>query len=213
MNKLLATVALCAAAWLPAATWAAPVLSITPSSTAVAVGGSFSVDLSITGLSAMGEVVSAYDLNMLFNNTFLGNPVVSFDSTLFGGAANVDFSSTAAVGNTGLIMNSFSSDDDLALLQTAASFSLGRLTFTGLAAGDSFLSLGPDADFDRLVVGRNGAPLDLVYVGACVSVGASAPGTGCQNGVPEPASYALAGLALLAGAAARRMAQRTQPKA
>lgn len=204
MNKLLASLALSAAAGLPMATWAAPVLSITPSTNAVAVGGSFTVNLTITGLSTLGEVVSAFDVNVLFNNALLNNTVFSFDATLFGGVANVDFSTTLNPGNTGAIMNSFSSDADLALLQTAVSFNLGRLTFTAMAAGDSLLTFGPDANFDRLVVGRNGAALALDYVGACVSVGASAPGVGCQNTVPEPASFGLVGLALLASGAARR---------
>ena len=92
----------------------------------------------------------------------------------------------------------------MAALQGGNPLNLFTLTFVGLAVGDTFLNFGPDVNFERLVVGRNGAPLLLDYVGACVSVGASAPGTGCGNIIPEPTSFALIGLALLAGGAASR---------
>lgn len=212
MNKLLATLALSAAAWLPMATSAAPVLSITPSTTAVAVGQSFTVDITISGLNTVGEIASAFDLNVLFDDALLDSTSTFFLFALFGGGANVDINSTFNLGNVGSIMNSFSSDADLALLQTANSFTLISLSFTAQAVGDSLLSFGPDVNFERLVVGRNGAPLSLSYVGACVSVGASAPGGGCQNTVPEPASFALVGLALLVGGAASRKGLRTMAR-
>lgn len=202
MKKLLATLAFSAAAALPLGTLAAPVLSITPAIKAVAVGDTFIMTVSISGLPAAGEIVSAFDLNVLFNGSFLSNTAVNFFPASFGGNANIDATSTLGAGNTGTLLNSFLSDADLALLQTGSPLNLFTLSFTALAIGDTFLNFGPSPDFDRLVVGRNANALVLDYVGACVSVGASAPGTGCQNTVPEPASYGLVMLALLAGGAA-----------
>jgi hypothetical protein len=214
MNKLLASLALSATALFPLASSARPVLSITPSTQAAAVGDTVVVDVSISGLNAINEIASAFDLNVLFSASILNGVTVAYYGAVFGGNANILVSSSFDPGNMGGILNSFSSDDDLALLQTANAFNIVQFKFTALAAGDTFLNFGPSLDFDRAVVGRNGLNLDLDYVGACVSVGASAPGTGCQNNpVPEPASFALVGLALLAGGAAGRKGLRVLQKA
>lgn len=209
MNKLLASLTVVAAALLPLATSARPVLSISPANQGVAVGGNVTVDINISGLSSIGEIASAFDLNVLFSSSVLSGTSVVFNSAIFGGLANIDTSFTFNAGNTGAILNSFASDAALAALQTADPFRLMSMTFSALAVGNTFLTFGPSLDFDRAVIGRNGVQLDLDYTRACVSVGASAPGTGCANvPVPEPASFALVGLALLAGGAASRKALR-----
>jgi hypothetical protein len=112
-------------------------------------------------------------------------------NTLFGFDAD---DSDAKVGGD---VTSFLDDDDLDALQ-GDSFTLMRLTFKGQAQGVSFLNFGTDPDLERLVTGRLlqsgiAGVLDLEYRGACVAVG----DVNCPGQVPEPATYGLAGLALL----------------
>lgn len=180
---------------------AAPMLSITPAQQNVAVGDVATVDIVISGLSGINEIVSGFSLRVAFNTGLLeyfngdlapgvialgGDPNDPFGSVLFG------FSPTPAGGDA----TSTLTDAELDALQ-GDSFTLMTLAFKGLAQGVSFLAFGSDSD--RLVTGRLDSPggiagvLNLDYRGACIAVGDAV----CPNQVPEPASYGLAGLALL----------------
>ena len=205
MNKLLATMALALVTLLPGASLAVPLLSITPTQQSVAVGDSVKVSVSISGLHSINEIVSALDLNILFNSAILSaGGTVSFESkTQFGGNDGV-LDSTFDAGNRGVVIYSLlTSDADLSALQTDDPFLLFDLTFTAIANGVTNLAFGPDSIFQRNVVGLNGESLQLNYAGACVAVGNV--GGGCDvTMVPEPETYALflAGLCAI-GAAAR----------
>ena len=180
---------------------AAPMLSITPAQQNVAVGDVATVDIVISGLSGINEIVSGFSLRVDFNTGLLeyfngdlapgvialgGDPNDPFGSVLFG------FSTIPAGGDA----TSTLTDAELDALQ-GDSFTLMTLAFKGLAQGVSFLAFGSDSD--RLVTGRLDSPggiagvLNLDYRGACIAVGDAV----CPNQVPEPASYGLAGLALL----------------
>lgn len=179
---------------------AAPTLSILPAQQTVAIGDFVAVDVVISGLNSVGEIVSGYDLNLLYNPGVLNISVITQFLTPFGGFSNVlvDASADQAAGNAGGDVTSFLTDDELDGLQ-GDSFTLLRFGFVGTADGVSLLNFGADPDFARLVTGRLdgggiAGMLDLSYVGACIAVGTGS----CPTvSVPEPASYGLAGLALL----------------
>ena len=198
LKPLAAALAL-AAAGLSSAQ-AAPMLSILPAQSNIAVNDFITVDIVISGLTGINEIVSGFDLNVSFNMGMLQATFIELTpgivalggvNTLFGFDAD---DSDAKVGGD---VTSFLDDDDLDALQ-GDSFTLMRLTFKGQAQGVSFLNFGTDPDLERLVTGRLlqsgiAGVLDLEYRGACVAVGDAT----CPGQVPEPATYGLAGLALL----------------
>lgn len=191
---------------LLAATAQAAVVSITPAVSTHAVGDTFTLDVKISGLGT--EIVSAFDLNIYFDSAKLKGLSYTLGSGL-GGAW--DDSGTVLGNNFDQFAFSKTfdpqksdqeNDDDLAALQTDDAFTLLTLTFEAIGAGVSQVDFGLGAN-ERDVVGRNAAFLQNQYAGACVAVGAV---TCDDNNVPEPASYGLVAMALLAAGAARRRA-------
>jgi hypothetical protein len=195
--------------------WAAPVLSIVPAQNSIALNGFVTVDIVISGLTGVNEIVSGFDLNVSFNTGVLRwssidlQPAIDVmggnTSTLFG------FDGDDTDGNIGGDITSFLDDDDLDALQ-GDSFTLMTLTFQGFADGVSFLDFGANPDFERLVTGRLDASgiagvLNLQYTGACVAVGT---GSCTQNPIPEPATFGLAGLALLGCGLTRGLTRRRE---
>ena len=209
MKKLFASLALASSALLCVTpSMAAITVTLTPSSQHVNVGDQVTIDVGISGLGT--EVLSAMDLDMLFNPTVLGSPrSVSFFGAQFGNlVADSFFDVFFELGDTEVQAGSLLDDDALAAIQTDDAFQFLSYTFTALADGFSFLNYGPDLDFERAFTGRRAQLLDVTVVGACVSVGQV---TDC-NRVPEPATFSLAGLALLgvfAPSALRRRRQST----
>lgn len=208
MKKLLASLALASSALLCAAPASAITVTLAPSSQHVNVGDTVTIDVSISGLG--GEVLSAMDLDLLFNSGVLGDPrTATFTDAEFGNApADSFFDVFFELGNTEVQAGSLLDDDALAAIQTDDGFQFLRYTFTALADGFSFLNYGSDPDFERSFVGRRFQMLDVTVLGACVTVGQV---TDCSR-VPEPATFSLAGLALLgvlAPSALRRRRQST----
>lgn len=205
MKRALTTLALAVGCALPMAASAALTLSINPATQNVAQGGTVSFDVTISGLQSAGvdEIVSVFDLNVLFDSALLGTPasVIWNSFPQMGGAGLAEWFVDFNPGNLGVDAFSYLTDDDDLMALQSDSFVLFTADLTAaMMDGVTTLSFGPDPDFDRLVVGRNATPLDLTYVGACVSVGAAS----C-NRVPEPTSYALVLAALaISGAATRR---------
>ncbi len=192
----LAVAALCASA--PAS--ADIVISFVPSATNIAIGETVSVAMNISGLDA--EILSAFDINLLFNEGVLDNFSVAHNVALQwpgSGSFNVGFGS----GDTDVF--DFAFGNDAALAGQANSFTVLTFGFTGVADGSTFMTLGLDPDFERNFVGLGFATLPVTVGGVCVSVGTGS----CDGGtVPEPASYGLAGMALLAAGFASRTRRR-----
>jgi PEP-CTERM motif len=184
---------------------ASPILFLVPSASAVAVNESVTLDVRISGVLTAEQVVTGFDLTVLYNSLLLGFELFSSATgeAALGGALGVGPIVTSQLGVPGAIGAAMTSlvidDDDLEPLQSN-DFSLMQITFRGLADGAAFLDFGADPDFDRLVTGRldpttgEAVPLSLTYVGTCIAVGTGS----CGQTVPEPGSMALAGLALAA---------------
>ena len=199
MKKLLSAAALAAAALCASASAnAAITLSFTPASSHINVGDFVTIDVTISGLGT--EILSAYDLNFVYSPAVLNWVLINFPPNMLGNSIGGS-SNGLPEGNLGLIDASLDDDDTLAANQPD-SFLLFQFALQGTADGATTFTLGPDADFDRNFVGRRFQSLDVVVGSACIAVG-----TGSCD-IPEPASYGLAGVALLAAGFAGRSRRR-----
>lgn len=188
-NKLLSLGLAAAALFAGSVAQAAPVVSFSPSSMSVAVGGPYLVDVNISGLG--GQIVSAFDLNIKYNPAIIGFTGYTLGAGLGGLWDSIDASVPPM--DFGVQAFSLEGDDDvLAGDQTDDAFTLMTLSFNGLNDGFSFLSFGNSPDFEINLVGRRGESLtDVSYGRACIAVGQGSCAT-----VSEPQSYALVALAL-----------------
>lgn len=191
-NHLIKLLALLLWATAMPAVQAIPMLSISPNPASVTVGGSTVMDVNFSGLTAEGEIVSAFDLDLHFDGALLGASAVDFNYGLFGGSGSVFADVTYGAGLLQVFLSSELLDDDIAALQGDV-IRLFSFTLTGMADGSSLVSFGPDPDFERAVLGRDLMLLNNGVAGACVAVG-----DGSCARVPEPRSDALLGLAMLA---------------
>ncbi|MBN8503946.1 MAG: PEP-CTERM sorting domain-containing protein [Burkholderiales bacterium] len=184
----------------------AATLSLVASANQVAIDDFVTVDVVITGLDAINEIVSGYDLNVGYNTALLEWSVITTYFGPLGGFDNVlwGLDSDDSDGDIGGDATSFLTDGELDVLQ-GDSWTLMSFMFKGKADGATFLNFGADPDFQRLVTGRlnqddEAGVLNLTYQGTCIAVG-----TGdCNNRVPEPETYGLAAIALLGAGLARR---------
>jgi MYXO-CTERM domain-containing protein len=201
MKKLLSLSALALAAMVASApASAAIVVSFTPASSHINVGDTVAITMSISGLD--DEILSAFDINMLFDSAVVRNHSVTHDVASQWGPDSVFGPSVFGVGDTDVFDYTLDDDDTVAASQ-ANSFAVLTFGFTGLANGVTTIRLGDDLDFERAFVGRRFELLDVEVGTACLAVGTGSCGGG--GNVPEPAGYGLAGLALLgAGWASRR---------
>ena len=185
--------------------WSVP-LTFSPSEVVgIAVGDIFKVDVKVSGLDAGGEVVSAFDIDILFNDVQLDLTLVELglglgDFSLFEAIESVD---TSAAGIAKLTVTSFLTDDDLAALQ-GDSVTIATLTFTAATDAEDFIRFGAGPVFERNIVGRRGQSLAVNVNQVCVGVG---DGNDCQrNPVPVPAPFLLLGAGVLGLLASRRFA-------
>jgi hypothetical protein len=198
-HYLLAPVA-AVAILLSAPASAAVVVSMDPAVQSVNVGDAITIDIRISGLGS--EILSAFDLDVVFNTGLTTGGSASLVDAEFGGA---DSAFDADAGTPGVVRTvgySLLDDDDLAAVQTDGAFTFLRMRWTADADGALFLNFGADPDYARNVVGRRFQSLDASFTGACVAIG-----SGNCNQVPEPASFGLAGLALF-GCGATTMLRR-----
>ncbi len=193
MRKFLSVLAVATALALPAAPTQAGFIGFLPPVASTTVAGTVAVDIYVSGLTAMSEIVAGFDLNILYNGVIAHASNVAFNLAAFGGAGNTLTDVTDNLGNLGLqLISLLDTDAELAALQ-GDTVVLATLTFTGLIDGSTILSFGPNPNFDRNVVGRNAQTLQLTYGTACLIVGRGGP---C-NQVPEPGTLLLLAIGLL----------------
>lgn len=206
MKKTLSALALAAGTLLVAApASAAIVFSFAPSSTHINVGDSVTIDATLTLSGAdESEILSAFDLNFLYNASILNWQVITIPSYL-GDDMGLD-NNGLPNGNLGFDNSSLESDDDLAALQ-ANSILMFTFQLKGKADGTTNFTLGGDPDYERNFVGRGYESLTVDVGSVCIVVGTGDCGQGPQ--IPEPASFGLAALGLLALGAAGRARRRT----
>lgn len=213
--KLLATAASALALSMSSA-HAGPVVSLSPSNSSQLIGGTFSLDVKISGLGS--EIVSAFDLNIYFNPAQLKAVSYSLGSGLGGPWTDLGLD-PAAPGSPTNYLDLFAysnlvvpgdpgTDDLLAAAQDDDSFVMMTLNFEAVGAGVSQVWFGTGPN-ERDLVGRNDAFLSGVqFQSACVAVNSPTGGNNECRQVPEPSSYALLGLSLFAafvpGAVKRR---------
>lgn len=167
---------------------ATPVLSI--SSDSISPGGTATVDLGISGLGN-GTALGAFDVNVDFNSSILGFKSATFGDPTLGDQLNLEgfgtlTSASAGAGTAELFELSFDSPAALTSLQ-APNFTLATLTFTGLTAGVSDLTLSANSVGDE-----DGNELPLAFQDGTIAVGQT------TTSVPEPDQFAL----MLAGVTA-----------
>ncbi|MDA8140843.1 MAG: cohesin domain-containing protein [Desulfobacteraceae bacterium] len=189
--------------WLGIASTAMAIsIGFSPSSQAVEIGDSLTVDVIISGLSAADEIVSAYDLDVSYDAALLLATGVTFgpylDDLLFPGFAFQE--AILASGLIDLAELSILSDDELAL-QQGDSLVLATLHFNALALGTSPLTFTFDDEND--IKGRKALELYVEALGADVTV------TAATQPVPEPSTLLMLGFSLLIpGCIARRRARK-----
>ena len=157
------------------------------------LGGAVGVDVVVSGLGAPGstrEVISAFDLDVLFDSSIL-----SFNRLVFSDALGlVDFDTfTGVVGSPGRIdFANLSLLGNADLLATQGNqIVLASLFFDAIAFGTSMLS------FDSSVLGG----LELIGLDPFATLALDSVGTGqitvaAAQSVPEPGALSLLGLTL-----------------
>jgi hypothetical protein len=194
MTRVWALVVMVAAGFATQAQ-AAPIISIDPTSTTVAVGGQFSIDIVVAGLSAP---IGGFSLLLSFNPSIVSGVGYTVDP---GGnfTSGTDWS-FGFTGGAGSPLDLFFTGDPVG--GQPSSFTLATVTLQGDNPGQSGLNLS--------VVGPGGSPLtdaDGNDVGADFDNGSVCVGTQPCTAVPEPGLMALLGAAFAAYGVRRRTAR------
>ncbi len=192
----------------PLAVWAAPVtVSILPAVQTVAQGANVTVTVRIDGLLGAADQLSAYDLRVTYDSGLLAFSGQSFLANAYlGSGSELEVFTNSPGVATDQVDSFLTLPSDLATAQSGIDgFDLFSLTFTAAnsdAATNLAFAVVPG--ISPYVLGNNnGNALNAQYAGACVAIGAGVCGQ--TNPAPEPASYALVAVGLLAaGVAGRR---------
>lgn len=170
------------AAWLLLPTAAsAALIGLDPAAQTVDLGEAVSVDVAFSGLG--GEIVSAYDLDILYDSAVLAATDVVFttqlgDALLFEVLEDFDLSEPGVVD---LAQLSLLPDEMLFDLQGGDAVTVATLGFEAVGAGSTQLEFLLDAAND--VKGREGLVLPVEASGGTVTVRGD-----LEAPIPEPGS-------------------------
>jgi hypothetical protein len=173
------------------ATAQAAVISFSPPTQTVGLGGSGSVDIVVSGRG--GDDIGAFAFKVLFDPSIISATSVTFGSEL--GDPILDAISSADVsvpGTADVAEVSFLLDADLLSLQTTDSFVLATVNFDAIGLGLTALTF---------------SGVELSDGNANLLTGVVA-GTGSVRVVPEPGSLALVAVCLGAAGLPGRLRQR-----
>ena len=111
---------------------------------AVTAGDNFSVDIVVSGI--VDEIITAWDIDVAFDDSLLFNSIVTFVSVPPMGGADTLWDASFNSGLTDAFVVSFLSDADIRALQCpgnvcAPTFTLATFGFTALADGVPVISL------------------------------------------------------------------------
>lgn len=159
---------------------AAPIVSVVPSATSLAVGETARVDIRVDGLG--DGFIGAYDLAVIWNGALLSGSAFAFDRFLDGPADSLQLV-TAESGSYAAAEVSLSS---LANQAGLAGFRLFSFEVTGLAAGVATFGFDRERTLE-LTAGDGSAVSGVEFAGARLTV------TDRVIAVPEPASGHLLG--------------------
>jgi hypothetical protein len=169
------------------------IIDIVPTSQNLQTGDAFDVDVVVSGLSAVNEIVSTYDFDISYDTSILSATAVSFGQYL-DDLFVPGFSFQDAILTTPGIVDfaelSLLSDQELAT-QQPDSFLLASLSFQAVGVGISQLLFVSDPVGGIDVKGRNYSPLTVDVTGTQVTVSPAAS-------VPEPNTFLLMLIALIA---------------
>ncbi len=187
--------------------YAEPTLSV--GSATIGTGGAATVDLNISGLNP-GQALGAFDVTVSFNPSLLGLASETFGDPVLGGdqldPEGLGVFSNVNTGSGSVEFQDLSLDDASALTALQpSSFTLATVTFSGVSAGTSALTVSDFTLSDAL-----GNAIDAITQAGSVEV----MGSGNISAAPEidPASTASA-LTLLMGLLAVLRGRRVPPVA
>lgn len=165
---------------------AAPVVSVSPVSQDIAVGGTATVDIVVSGLT---DPTGGFSLTLGFDSSIVSG--LSFLSDPDGkmGLAPLDLSGGFSGNSLDLFFVADAGETDLSLATSeGASFTLATIKFTGLADGTSLLTLA-----DVVLSSWDGSS---TLAGVTTSNGSICVGTCGSTDVPEPGSMLLVATAM-----------------
>jgi hypothetical protein len=180
-------------------------ISFAPSAQTRLLGQTASVDIVVRDLAADQQVVSGYDLDVLYDASILNLLSVTFGSGLGAGTLDSIFGYVPGTGRIDLFETSFLTDSMLAALQGGNPLVLATLNFTGIGVGISPLIFDAQTAPGILLTGRLDPNSDPSFPAPTVLTVTAEDGsiTIINDGgsVPEPGTLAmlLLGLAGIAG--------------
>lgn len=146
-------------------------IALDPAETVASIGDAFVLDVVVSQLA--GEVVSAYDLDLVYDASVLSASPVSFSDALGGASQAFLDASVATPGVVDLAGLSLLSDAELLARQGGDRLTLASLGFTRIGAGDTVISFSFDATND--VKGADARVLALTALPGSVSDAAPIP--------------------------------------
>jgi hypothetical protein len=170
------------AATFGAVTAKADLLSFTPATQTINVGGTATIDVQVSGL-ARGQAVGSFDLTVLSNNSIVTPLSVLFLGNLGTPADELLGSDLSVAGAVNAFEVSLEDTATLLGLQASQPFSLFRISYQGIAVGSTVLTL---KNSPRVVSDGDGTIIPFTNTAtATINV------VGTEGTVPEPSSWIL----------------------